>query len=101
MVTGRVMGRILEVSDAGETKGLLTHVQLIHEWKNTLCVQSKYKEDLVHIRDMHRLLSYKGKYAQALPYALNHRHEWGFLTCFGRIPIQILRCRSSTGRYQP
>ncbi|KAK1926521.1 Golgi to vacuole transport-related protein [Papiliotrema laurentii] len=45
MVTGRVMGRILE---------------LIHEWKNTLCVHSKYKEDLVHIRDMHRLLSYKG-----------------------------------------
>ncbi|TXT11106.1 hypothetical protein VHUM_01857 [Vanrija humicola] len=45
MVTGRVMGRILE---------------LIHEWKNTLCVTSKYKDDLVHIRDMHRLLSYKG-----------------------------------------
>ncbi|WWD22151.1 hypothetical protein CI109_106640 [Kwoniella shandongensis] len=45
MVTGRVMGKILE---------------LIHEWKNTLCVHSKYKEDLVHIRDMHRLLSYKG-----------------------------------------
>jgi hypothetical protein len=34
--------------------------KLIHEWKNTLCVHSKYKEDLVHIRDMHRLLSYKG-----------------------------------------
>jgi len=33
---------------------------MIHEWKNTLCVHSKYKEDLVHIRDMHRLLSYKG-----------------------------------------
>lgn len=46
MVTGRVMGRILE---------------LIHEWKNTLCVHSKHKEDLVHIRDMHRLLSYKGE----------------------------------------
>ncbi|WVQ97843.1 hypothetical protein IAU59_004958 [Kwoniella sp. CBS 9459] len=45
MVVGRVMGKILE---------------LIHEWKNTLCVHSKYKDDLVHIRDMHRLLSYKG-----------------------------------------
>lgn len=45
MVIGRVMGKILD---------------LIHEWKNTLCVTSKYKEDLVHIRDMHRLLSYKG-----------------------------------------
>lgn len=36
-------------------------IQLIHEWKNTICVTSKHKEDLVHIRDMHRLLSYKGK----------------------------------------
>lgn len=45
MVVGRVMGRILE---------------MIHEWKNTICVTSKYKDDLVHIRDMHRLLSYKG-----------------------------------------
>ncbi|KAI5449067.1 ARF-binding protein [Naganishia albida] len=45
MVLGPVMGKILE---------------LIHEWKNTICVTSKYKDDLVHIRDMHRLLSYKG-----------------------------------------
>ena len=35
-------------------------LELIHEWKNTLCAHSKHKEDLVHIRDMHRLLSYKG-----------------------------------------
>ncbi|KDE04802.1 hypothetical protein MVLG_04766 [Microbotryum lychnidis-dioicae p1A1 Lamole] len=35
-------------------------LQLVHEWKNTLCVHSKHKEDFVHIRDMHRLLSYKG-----------------------------------------
>ncbi|EPQ31790.1 uncharacterized protein PFL1_01122 [Pseudozyma flocculosa PF-1] len=35
-------------------------LELIHEWKLTLCVTSKHKEDLVHIRDMHRLLSYKG-----------------------------------------
>ena len=35
-------------------------LDLIHEWKNTICVTSKHKEDLVHIRDMHRLLSYKG-----------------------------------------
>ncbi|CEH16890.1 Cytosolic sorting protein GGA2/TOM1 [Ceraceosorus bombacis] len=35
-------------------------LELIHEWKNTICVSSKHKEDLVHIRDMHRLLGYKG-----------------------------------------
>lgn len=33
---------------------------LVHEWKNTICIDSKRKEDLVHIRDMHRLLTYKG-----------------------------------------
>lgn len=35
-------------------------LELIHEWKQTICVSSKHKEDLVHIRDMHRLLGYKG-----------------------------------------
>lgn len=35
-------------------------LEMIHEWKQTLCVSSKHKEDLVHIRDMHRLLTYKG-----------------------------------------
>ncbi|GAA6049148.1 hypothetical protein JCM3770_003278 [Rhodotorula araucariae] len=35
-------------------------LELVHEWKCTICVSSKRKEDLVHIRDMHRLLSYKG-----------------------------------------
>ncbi|CCH45491.1 ADP-ribosylation factor-binding protein [Wickerhamomyces ciferrii] len=32
----------------------------IEEWNQTLCKTSKYKEDLGFIRDMHRLLSYKG-----------------------------------------
>ncbi|SJX61081.1 related to GGA2-Arf-binding protein [Sporisorium reilianum f. sp. reilianum] len=35
-------------------------LELIHEWKLTLCITSKHREDLVHIRDMHRLLTYKG-----------------------------------------
>ena len=43
--TTRVQGRILE---------------LIEEWRRTICETSKYKEDLGFIRDMHRLLSYKG-----------------------------------------
>ncbi|KAF1980956.1 VHS domain protein [Aulographum hederae CBS 113979] len=41
----RVQGRILE---------------LIEEWRSTICQTSRYKEDLGFIRDMHRLLSYKG-----------------------------------------
>lgn len=32
----------------------------IEEWNQTLCKTSRYKEDLGFIRDMHRLLSYKG-----------------------------------------
>ncbi|KAH7138284.1 ADP-ribosylation factor-binding protein-like protein GGA1 [Dendryphion nanum] len=41
----RVQGRILE---------------LIEEWRQTICQTSRHKEDLGFIRDMHRLLSYKG-----------------------------------------
>ncbi|KAG0352533.1 hypothetical protein BGZ54_002712, partial [Gamsiella multidivaricata] len=35
-------------------------LELIQEWYTTLCKASRYKEDLVHIRDMHRLLAFKG-----------------------------------------
>lgn len=33
---------------------------LIEEWTQTLCRNARYKEDLGFIRDMHRLLGYKG-----------------------------------------
>lgn len=42
---GPVMSRILD---------------LIHTWKETICTDSRWKEDLGNIRDMHRLLSFKG-----------------------------------------
>ncbi|KAK9463549.1 VHS domain-containing protein [Lipomyces oligophaga] len=35
-------------------------LEAIEEWKETICKTSRYKEDLGFIRDMHRLLSYKG-----------------------------------------
>ncbi|MCJ1277929.1 hypothetical protein MMC21_005743 [Puttea exsequens] len=35
-------------------------LEMIEEWRSTICQTSKYKEDLGFIRDMHRLLSYKG-----------------------------------------
>lgn len=35
-------------------------LEAIEEWRQTICQTSKYKEDLGFIRDMHRLLSYKG-----------------------------------------
>ncbi|KJA22506.1 hypothetical protein HYPSUDRAFT_40882 [Hypholoma sublateritium FD-334 SS-4] len=42
---GPVMSRILE---------------LIHGWKEGMCTESRWKEDLGNIRDMHRLLTFKG-----------------------------------------
>lgn len=42
---GPVMSRILE---------------LINTWKEGICTESRWKEDLGNIRDMHRLLTFKG-----------------------------------------
>lgn len=35
-------------------------LEVIEEWTQTICKTSRYKEDLGYIRDMHRLLEYKG-----------------------------------------
>ncbi|KAF8664206.1 hypothetical protein AX16_000769 [Volvariella volvacea WC 439] len=35
-------------------------LDLIHTWKETICMESRWKEDFGNIRDMHRLLTYKG-----------------------------------------
>jgi ADP-ribosylation factor-binding protein GGA len=35
-------------------------LEAIEEWRQTICMTSRHKEDLGFIRDMHRLLSYKG-----------------------------------------
>jgi ADP-ribosylation factor-binding protein GGA len=35
-------------------------LELIHGWKEAICAESRWKEDLGNIRDMHRLLQYKG-----------------------------------------
>ncbi|KAK9375887.1 VHS domain-containing protein [Lipomyces chichibuensis] len=35
-------------------------LEAIEEWRETICQTSRYKDDLGYIRDMHRLLSYKG-----------------------------------------
>jgi ADP-ribosylation factor-binding protein GGA len=37
-----------------------TILESIEEWRQTICQTSRYKEDLGFIRDMHRLLLYKG-----------------------------------------
>lgn len=35
-------------------------LELLEQWKQTLCTTSRYKEDMGYVRDMHRLLHYKG-----------------------------------------
>lgn len=45
---GPIMSRILD---------------LIHSWRETICKESRFKEDFGNIRDMHRLLSFKGEYS--------------------------------------
>ncbi|KAL1871035.1 hypothetical protein VTK73DRAFT_2308 [Phialemonium thermophilum] len=42
------------------TKVQMKILEAIEEWRGTICETSRYKEDLGFIRDMHRLLSYKG-----------------------------------------
>ena len=49
---GPVMGRILD---------------LIHGWKEGICTDSRWKDDLGNIRDMHRLLTFKGYRFRELP----------------------------------
>ena len=49
---GPVMSRILE---------------LIHGWREGICTESRWKEDLGNIRDMHRLLTFKGYRFRDLP----------------------------------
>lgn len=35
-------------------------LELLEQWRQTLCTTSRYKEDMGYVRDMHRLLHYKG-----------------------------------------
>lgn len=35
-------------------------LEVLQDWRETLCKHSRYKDDLGYIRDMHRLLTYKG-----------------------------------------
>jgi ADP-ribosylation factor-binding protein GGA len=35
-------------------------LDMMHGWKEGICAESRWKEDLGNIRDMHRLLQYKG-----------------------------------------
>ncbi|KAH8115479.1 hypothetical protein DFH11DRAFT_1471898, partial [Phellopilus nigrolimitatus] len=42
-------------------------LELIYTWKDTICSESRWKEDLGNTRDMHRLLTFKGYRLRELP----------------------------------
>ena len=63
---GPVMTRILE---------------LIHTWKETICTESRWREDLGNIRDMHRLLTFKGYRFREIPRTNNPSASVSCLDC--------------------
>ncbi|KAI0372002.1 VHS-domain-containing protein [Pilatotrama ljubarskyi] len=42
-------------------------LDLIHSWKEGICVESRFKDDFGNIRDMHRLLTFKGYRFREIP----------------------------------
>jgi len=42
-------------------------LELIHGWKEGICVESRWRDDLGNIRDMHRLLTFKGYRFRDIP----------------------------------
>ncbi|KAG2140540.1 VHS domain-containing protein [Suillus bovinus] len=42
-------------------------IELIHQWKEGICSESRWKEDLGNIKDMHRLLTFKGYRFREIP----------------------------------
>jgi hypothetical protein len=84
-------------------------LELIEEWRTTICQTSRYKEDLGFVRDMHRLLSYKGymfpEVRKEDAAVLNpsdvrvmYRFRHGILTV-GRISDQRRKWRRRNGRH--
>ncbi|EIW55662.1 VHS-domain-containing protein [Trametes versicolor FP-101664 SS1] len=42
-------------------------LDLVHSWKEGICVESRFKDDFSNIRDMHRLLTFKGYRFRDIP----------------------------------
>jgi hypothetical protein len=42
-------------------------LELIHTWKEGICTDSRWRDDLGNIRDMHRLLTFKGYRFRDIP----------------------------------
>ncbi|KAI0777727.1 VHS domain-containing protein [Trametes elegans] len=51
-------------------------LDLIHSWKEGICVESRFKDDLGNIRDMHRLLTFKGYRFRDLPRQSSAATAW-------------------------
>lgn len=63
-------------------------LELIHQWKEGICSESRWKEDLGNIKDMHRLLTFKGyrfreitRHAEAPPTMVSSSVACVYLIC--------------------
>ncbi|RKP19806.1 VHS-domain-containing protein [Rozella allomycis CSF55] len=52
--------RFPETPDTTKNKILQKILYMIHLWTQTLCLSTKYKDDLVNINEMYRILGYRG-----------------------------------------
>ncbi len=68
---GPIMSRILD---------------LIYSWKESICKESRFKEDFGNIRDMHRLLSFKGTFG----YRCLTRSDWSLSLIYQDIGLESL-----------
>lgn len=64
---------------------------LIKEWKVALTELSRYKQDMQHIRDMYKLLKFKGKI-----YLTPHPGSFFFTNCFLKKGYQFPELRDSS-----
>lgn len=71
---GPVMARILE---------------LIHGWKEGICMESRWKEDLGNIRDMHRLLTFKGYRFRDLQHRQPNLASASVSTCMKLVEMDV------------
>ena len=72
-------------------------LDLINTWKDGICVESKWKDDLGNIRDMHRLLSFKGYRFRQIPRAAPSASATSVRT----LPLSHSRATSLPHRARP
>ncbi|KIL65108.1 hypothetical protein M378DRAFT_186543 [Amanita muscaria Koide BX008] len=63
--------RFPEHPPLSQTPVMIRILELVNSWKEGICSESRWKDDLGNIRDMHRLLTYKGYRFREIPRQTN------------------------------